>query len=191
MRSCLSPPRHWPQSVIDRHTFRSQRAPLPHPPSLLPSVPLVGPSPVLISRCVWIPGAARHPEPPIHHLNSRRCPVGPWKTAGVTLPSRGVEGTKTVHRALPWATQPTPHKAQMEAALNVLNSNPFDQNSGLERKDGLRRGKGLSRGWRRGCRAPAAALETRPKRSAGRFPIGPARPGASPAPPTCSSPTPP
>lgn len=78
----------------------------PHPlPSVHPSVPPVGQSPVLISRCVRIPGearrrqaaaAARHPAPPIiARLSSWPCPAPASLPGGSGhLLSPGWRGTK-------------------------------------------------------------------------------------------------
>lgn len=56
---------------------------------------------------------ARHPEPaPIHHLfSSHLCQAlpGPRQATEVTLLCGGVEGTKQVHRALPWGYLRPPH----------------------------------------------------------------------------------
>lgn len=77
---------------------------------------------MLISLCLD-PRAADTLNHPFITSIAIQLPGGPWKTAGVTC-SRGVEGTKTVQGPALGYTAP-PHKAQMEAALNVLNSNPF------------------------------------------------------------------
>lgn len=107
-----------------RATLRTGAAAFPHPgtglsqlltetrfeapvPSLLPSVPPVGPSPCSFHAVFGSQGMPRRRDTRNHpFITSVAAPAprAPWKAAEVTLPSRGVEGTKQVHRALPWGS---------------------------------------------------------------------------------------
>ena len=145
------------------------------------SISPVGQGPGLISCCVvWIPGEA---DTLSHH---------PFITSSIATPAKprwaSHRQPKSPHSEVGWREQrftalglhrPAPHKAQMEAALNLLNFNPF-QMAVREKMGAEQKGPSQGQGW--GWRALVSALGMCLKRRICRFSMDQAASQASPAP---------